>query len=190
MTDIIEQKKTLRRTIRLATKELSIEQRLIQSKRVWSILSQYEKFVKAKTVVFYWSMETELNTTEFIESVKDAKKVLLPVVVGDRLILRCFEGRDKMVAEPVFGIFEPVGDEFKSYNKIDFVVVPGMAFDKKGNRMGRGKGFYDKFLTQIPNAVKIGVCFSHQIVDNVPSEPHDVKLDGVCSPEGLFSTSN
>ncbi|HPW66792.1 MAG TPA: 5-formyltetrahydrofolate cyclo-ligase [Salinivirgaceae bacterium] len=187
MTEIVEQKKSLRKAIRLATKELSIEQRLIQSNRVWSILSQYEKFVNAKTVVFYWSMETELNTTEFIESVKDTKKVLLPVVVGDSLILRSFEGRDKMVAEPVFGILEPVGDEFKDYNKIDFVIVPGMAFDKKGNRMGRGKGFYDRFLTQFPNAPKIGVCFSHQIVESVPSEPHDVKLDGVCSPEGLFN---
>ncbi len=186
MTEIIEQKKALRREIRIATKELSTEQRLIQSKRVWSILSQYEKFVNAKTVVFYWSMESELNTTEFIESVKNTKKVLLPVVVGNNLILRSFDGKDKMVAEPVFGIFEPVGDEFKAYNKIDFVIVPGMAFDKKGNRMGRGKGFYDKFLTQIPNATKIGVCFSHQIVDDVPSEPHDVKLDGVCSPEGFF----
>ena len=70
MTKILEQKKALRREIRIATKELSTEQRLIQSKRVWSILSQYEKFVNAKTVVFYWSMESELNTTEFIESVK------------------------------------------------------------------------------------------------------------------------
>ncbi len=186
MSSIVEQKKALRKAVRGITRTLPNEQRLIQSEKVWDILIQDEQFIRAQTVLFYWSMETEINTTLFIETIRATKNILLPVVVEDKLILRRFEGVDKMVPEAVFGILEPVGDKFTDYQAIDFVIVPGLAFDKNGNRMGRGKGYYDRLLLGMPHVKKIGVCFSHQLVDFVPTEAHDIKLDGVCSPEGLF----
>jgi len=67
------------------------------------------------------------------------------------------------------------------------VIVPGVAFDSQCHRLGRGKGFYDRLLPQIPHAVKIGVCFDHQIVEELPSEPHDVLMDLVISPSLIIN---
>ena len=78
-----------------------------------------------------------------------------------------------------FGILEPTGKLFTDYEKIDVVVVPGMAFDKEGHRLGRGKGYYDRFLAKIRNTYKIGLCFPWQLVDNVPTDEHDILMDEI-----------
>ena len=80
-----------------------------------------------------------------------------------------------------FGILEPTGKLFTDYKKIDVAVVPGMAFDKEGRRLGRGKGYYDRFLRLLPNTYKIGICFSWQLVDHVPTDEHDILMDQVLS---------
>lgn len=87
---------------------------------------------------------------------------------------------EKDLVEGAFNIMEPQGPLFTDYGKIDVVVVPGMAFDKKGNRLGRGKGYYDRFLSQLPPYIyKIGVCFDFQKFDNIPAEETDVRMDCV-----------
>lgn len=78
-----------------------------------------------------------------------------------------------------FGIMEPSGELFTDYSRITLAVVPGMAFDSHGHRLGRGKGYYDRFLPLLPQAYKIGVCFPFQLVDDVPIEPTDVVMDEV-----------
>ena len=65
-------------------------------------------------------------------------------------------------------------------------MTPGLAFDAKGNRLGKGGGFYDKFLNRAVNAVKIALAFDEQIVENVPIEPHDVKVDFILTPTKIF----
>ena len=79
-----------------------------------------------------------------------------------------------------FGIFEPTGELFTDYNTIDVAIIPGMAFDAKGHRLGRGKGYYDRFLAKLsPSTYKIGLCFSWQLVDYVPTDEHDIPMDEV-----------
>ena len=78
-----------------------------------------------------------------------------------------------------YGIMEPVGERFTDYATIDIAVVPGMAFDAQGHRLGRGKGYYDRFLAKVPDVYKIGLCFSWQMVDEVPSEANDIMMDEV-----------
>jgi 5-formyltetrahydrofolate cyclo-ligase len=74
---------------------------------------------------------------------------------------------------------EPVGTRFTDYAAIDVAVVPGMVFDAQGHRLGRGKGYYDRFLAKLPGVYKIGLCFSWQMVDEVPSEANDITMDEV-----------
>ena len=78
-----------------------------------------------------------------------------------------------------YHIMEPTGPLFTRHEAIDVVVVPGVAFDAQGRRLGHGKGYYDRLLAQLPRAYKIGLCFAFQMVERVPTTPQDVAMDEV-----------
>ena len=148
------------------------------SERIMQLLASDTHFLKAKTVLLYHSLNDEVDTHQFVEEWCKKKQLLLPVVVGEELVLRHFQNVDELKTGS-FGIAEPTGSLFTDYDQIDFVAVPGMAFDKNGHRLGRGKGFYDRLLPQLTNAYKAGICFPYQIVDEVPVEPTDITMDGI-----------
>lgn len=135
----------------------------------------------ARTVLLYHPLADEVDVRPLLQAaLDDGKQVLLPVVVGDDLLLRSYAGPNQM-AVGAFGILEPTGDVFApaGYDRIDLVVVPGMAFDSDGHRLGRGRGYYDRLLPRIRHARRVGVCFPFQLVEQVPSEVHDVVMDQV-----------
>lgn len=136
--------------------------------------------VKAQTILLYYSLDDEVDTHQFVEELaRQGKTVLLPVVMSDAdLELRRYRG-PKDLRSGFFDIMEPVGETFHDYDKIEVAVVPGMAFDRRGNRLGRGKGYYDRLLAQLPDAYKIGVCFPFQLVPGVPAAEHDIPMDEV-----------
>ena len=101
----------------------------------------------------------------------------MPVVVGNILELRVYTTPEDLTIGS-YGIAEPIGALFTDYSSIDLAVIPGMAFDQQGHRLGRGKGYYDKLLPKIP-ATKIGICFPFQMIDEVPSENFDALMDAV-----------
>ena len=92
--------------------------------------------------------------------------------------LRTYTGENDL-ATGCYGIKEPVGKVFTDFAKIDVAIIPGMAFDRHGHRLGRGNGYYDRLLSKIPQAYKIGLCFDFQIVDSVPVDIHDVMMNDV-----------
>lgn len=140
----------------------------------------------AKTIVAYHSLPDEVDTHALIDSLlADEKTVLLPVVKADDMELREYRGRESL-HKGAFGILEPQGTPFLEYEKIDVVLVPGVAFDAAGHRLGRGKGYYDRFLPKATNAVKIGVCFPFQVVNTIPFEPHDVACDKIIKPPSVL----
>lgn len=102
---------------------------------------------------------------------------MLPVVVGDDLELRVYTGPEDL-ATGSYSIEEPTGELFTDYAAIDFVAVPGVAFDNAGNRLGRGKGYYDRLLPRL-TAFKAGICFPFQLVKEVPTEPFDIRMDTI-----------
>lgn len=135
-------------------------------------------FRTADTVLLFHALPDEPDTRPLLERWCGRKRLLLPVVTGDDLELRLYEGADSLVIGR-FGIAEPVGPVFTDYAAISLALVPGVAFDAAGHRLGRGKRYYDRFLLRIPQARKIGICFAYQLVENVPTEPFDIRMDEV-----------
>ena len=129
-------------------------------------------------MLLYHSLPDEVDTHAFIRRWSTRKHILLPVVKGDDLELRSYAGDDRL-AEGAFHIDEPTGTAFTDYAAIDLAVIPGVAFDRRGNRLGRGKGYYDRLLPRIPAAYKLGLCFPFQLLDQIPAETHDIPMDEV-----------
>ena len=148
----------------------------LQSAKILAALEAHPAFRAATTVLLYHSLKDEVDTHAFIRKWSNEKRILLPVVIGDELELRLYTGPEDM-ATGTYGIEEPVGETFTDYADIDFIAVPGVAFDRKGNRLGRGKGYYDRLLPRIPAAYKAGICFPFQIVEEVPAEAFDICMD-------------
>lgn len=149
-----------------------------QSAEILAALEAHPAFRAATTVLLYHSLKDEVDTHEFIRKWSREKRILLPVVVGDDLELRLYT-RPEDLKPGAYGIEEPTGELFTDYADIDFIVVPGVAFDRNGNRLGRGKGYYDRLLPRIPSAYKAGICFPFQLVEKVPAEPFDIRMDEI-----------
>ncbi|MCD8165147.1 MAG: 5-formyltetrahydrofolate cyclo-ligase [Bacteroides sp.] len=154
---------------------------------LFSLLEGFNYFRQAKTLLLYHSLPDEVSTHDFIEKWKGEKKILLPVVQGDRMNLCLYEGAAKC-ATGRFGIAEPLTLPYTDYDGIDLALIPGVAFDRKGNRLGRGKGYYDRILPRI-KAPKTGVCFSFQLLDEIPSESFDIPMDFIVTEKELFACS-
>ena len=180
---IMDEKKALRIEIRQLKRACPLEERRRKSLSVWEAVERDEVFQQAETVLAYWSMDDEVYTHDFVKRWAGSKTLLLPCVKGDELELRYFDGEERLQPGEGYAIPEPVGELFTDWGKIDLILVPGVAFDKSGNRLGRGKGYYDKVLKQT-GACKVGVCFDFQLVERVPVEPHDVKMDRVVASGG------
>lgn len=133
-----------------------------------------------RTVMAYWPLPDEVDIKPLINKlVAEGRTVLLPKVIdNENMELRRYSSPADLT-EGAFHVQEPVGEAITDYDKIDVALVPGMAFDAAGHRLGRGRGYYDRFLSAHPSIHKIGVCFPFQRVAEVPIEEHDVCMDEV-----------
>ena len=174
-------KSEVRRQMRELKRAVPPEEKLRRSDLIMRQLERLPEFEASKVVLLYWSMADEVQTHTMVERWHDKKTVLLPCVQGDDLVLRRYTGPDCLVAGEQFGIGEPTGPVWDDLDAVQLIVVPGVAFDAKGNRMGRGRGFYDRLLKSTPQALKVGVAYGFQMLADVPVEPHDVKMDIVIS---------
>jgi len=172
------EKKELRALIKTLKKQHTKEQLLEQSEQVLTKLEQHPDFVKAKRIMLYSALPDEVQTQAFLEKWHLKKTIILPTVVGDDIIPVAF-GKDTAFAVGDFNILEPQNEPYTG--GFDLIVVPGVAFDRKGNRIGRGRGYYDRFLSKHPDVKRIGICFDFQLVDEVPTEPFDILMDEVIS---------
>lgn len=163
-------KKSLRQEIRLRKKSRSREEMDVESRLIMQKLAEHPLFRRAKTVMLYASLPDEVQTLSFIEEWKRIKRIVLPTVVGDDIVPVEMTA-DGGMREGDFHILEPVSKPYEGH--FDLIVVPGMAFDAEGNRLGRGKGYYDRFLAKHPDVPTIGICYGFQMVEKIPSEPHD-----------------
>jgi 5-formyltetrahydrofolate cyclo-ligase len=144
-----------------------------------------EEFKKAKVVMFYVSLKDEVDTCIMIdEALKAGKRVCVPVILKEekKLIAGEIHNRLKDLESQHFGIYQPRYDRVKEVplDDIDLVVVPGVAFDKKNIRLGRGHGYYDRFLSGLPKTTKaIGLAFDFQVLEDLPQDPHDIPVSKI-----------
>lgn len=183
--DIAQKKKSLRKQIRQTKKEYTLAQKQELSKPIFETIEQLPEFINSKIILLYWSMDDEVFTHDFIIKWYKQKTILLPCVEGDDLILRQFTGMSSMVEGKDFGILEPKGQVFEDISLIDLMIIPGVAFDKSCNRMGRGRGFYDRLL-QHTNCKKWAIAFDFQMVESVPTEEFDIKMDKVITTSNTY----
>lgn len=172
-------KAALRSEIKQLKAQVDPERNMEHARRVFGVIEAMEEFKQAKTVLAFWSLADEIVTHDFIVKWADLKSIALPVVVGDNLELRLFTGKDKLVRSSNFSIFEPSKNKLVEPDQVDFAIIPGVAFDLQGNRMGRGKGFYDKLLPKLNKSLKVGIGYDFQLVERVPITEHDIAVDRV-----------
>ena len=170
------EKKELRAHIKALKKQHTKEQLLEQSLVILNKLEQHPDFIRAQRVMLYNALPDEVQTQAFLEKWHLCKTIILPTVVGDDIIPVEY-GKDTTFAVGDFNILEPQNEPYTG--DFDLMVVPGVAFDRQGNRIGRGKGYYDRFLCQHLEVPRIGICFDFQLVDEVPTEPLDIRMDEV-----------
>ncbi len=178
------QKSEIRTWIRGLKSACSPEQLRDRSLRACSRILSDGLWRAAGTVLLYHALPDEVDTALLLRNaVFVDKRVLLPRVVGDELELRIY-APDTLVPG-AFGIMEPTGEVFplSRYAEIDLAVVPGMAFDRHGSRLGRGKGYYDRLLPRLPDAYRIGLCYSFQLLDYLPAEEHDICMNEVVTDD-------
>ncbi len=173
------EKKSVRQQIKTLKSTYSPSALLAMSHRVMEQVEQLEAFKLARCVMAYWSLPDEVDTHAFAERWRRQKQIVLPKVKGSLLELRLFEGEVSLEVGHHFGIMEPAGHLISDYRSIDFVVVPGIAFTAQGERLGRGGGYYDRLLPQLKGAFKAGVAFPFQVLEHLPVEEFDVRMDAV-----------
>ena len=168
------EKNEIRRKVKALRVMLSDMERKSAAEEVFARLEKTAAFILADHILMYHSLPDELHTHTFLGKWGKKKHFYLPRVNGVNLeILPYDESRLELGS---FHIEEPTGTDVVSPEEIELIVVPAVAYDRKGNRLGRGKGFYDRLL-QTTKATKVGVGYEFQLVDEVPVEPHDVGVD-------------
>ena len=177
---------TDKRTLRQYLRQRHEHHEADESEAVMALLAANARFACARTILLYYALPDEVQTQPLLDQLAGAgRTVLLPRVVSDTaMTLHRYTGTADL-APGAFGIMEPQGEPFTDLAAIDVVVVPGMAFDRHGHRLGRGRGYYDRLLPLLPNAYRIGVCFASRLVDEVPTEACDALMDCVVTTQSV-----
>ena len=175
-------KPEIRSKILLKLNSQKEEERGQKSKIIKEKLFKLRDFNKAKVVMFYIALGGEVETKEMIKEARKLGKIIaVPICKKDRISIRpCILDENARLKRGIYGVYEPMVEKTLHLEDLDLVVVPGIAFDKKGNRLGRGKGCYDNFLKKIPkDTPTIGLAFGFQILPSLPTQTQDVKVNKI-----------
>ncbi|MDE5983364.1 MAG: 5-formyltetrahydrofolate cyclo-ligase [Duncaniella sp.] len=168
-------KDDIRCRIRARKALLDDNERREAAERVFAMLEQTPEFMLADHILMYHSLPDELSTREFIDRWNARKHFYLPRVNGVNLDILPYDRSTLQLG--AFHIEEPQGDNVTPVEAIDMIVIPAVAYDRNGNRLGRGKGFYDRLLAST-KARKVGVAYDFQLIDDdIPVDAHDVPVD-------------
>ncbi|MBT6790630.1 MAG: 5-formyltetrahydrofolate cyclo-ligase [Verrucomicrobia bacterium] len=185
-SDLSEAKRLARRVVRLAVEGMALGQPDEDSSAACRLILKSTVWQRASRVMLYVPMRGELNVNSLIENgLKDDKLIALPRFSVSKIAYEAC-GIDNLsdLVPGKFGVLEPPPDcQTMDTKQLDLAIVPGVAFAGLGGRLGRGGGFFDRLLTDIP-AKKCGVCFEQQVYPDVPVERHDVKMDMIATPSG------
>ncbi len=179
-----QQKSILRNQLRRRIKKIRPQARKRKSRRIIKKVMRTLSFQKAKHLLTYAAVRGEVETRELIRiALRLQKKVYLPRMNPRKKTISIFRidhwGRG--LRRGSYGILEPKPVRSRRGNpaKLDLILVPGLGFDRRGGRLGRGAGYFDRFLSKAKRAQKIGLCFREQLVKKIPAAAHDVLMNKV-----------
>lgn len=180
-------KDDIRRKVRAGKSLLSPDEKSRAARSVFSRLEELAAFMLSDRILMYHSLPDELSTREFIDKWCERKSFYLPRVNGVGLDILPYDRSALRLG--AFQIEEPQGDETVSIDDIEMVIVPAVAYDRRGNRVGRGKGYYDRLMKD-SKALKVGVSYDFQFFDEIESEEHDVPVDIVITESQTYIMRN
>ncbi|MEW6556960.1 MAG: 5-formyltetrahydrofolate cyclo-ligase [Elusimicrobiota bacterium] len=192
------QKVSIRKKILKIRDKLSKKTIEKNSKKILNNLFSVKEFQKAKKIMFYSAFRNEIETSEMIKKTLELKKqVFLPKVVKNKIVPAQIKNLKQLVPGK-FGILEPQATrptllrgcpEPQDTSQLDIVIVPGIAFDKNCNRLGFGRGYFDRLLRK-QTVLKIGLAHNFQIVRSIPVSKNDVVMDIVITEKQIFKKAN
>ena len=200
-----DQKKNLRRQMKRVLAALRYDRKEI-AERLFAVLTRVPEFQDAKIVAAFVDFQNEIPTKEIIERImnkrRSEQRVVVPACFGKEMkfyrLLEPREGSFRLfddLAPNDYGVPEPTEENLNRPNaivdpqEIDCILVPGLAFDRAGGRLGRGAGYYDRFLPSLrPDAAVVGLCFDEQLVDRVPIDRNDFRIPRVAAPSQIVET--
>jgi 5-formyltetrahydrofolate cyclo-ligase len=176
--DIIDQKKLLRTKIRKLLADFPKDQKIIADEKIRNNLINFPLYKNAQSVCFYYSTDQEVDTRNIIESElkQKIKQIILPRISGNHLDLYEIKSISDLEKNK-WDLWEPkITCRKVDINEVDLFIVPGLAFDKDGWRLGRRMGFYDRLLREVRKP-KIAICYNFQLIDNIPHDENDIAAD-------------
>lgn len=185
----------LRKELKERRHKLSVKEVANKSSYIEIQLDKIISKLNVKNIMLYYSFKNEVSTEKYIlKLLNNDFNVILPYskVSTRSIIPYLIKNLKEDLSKSSFGILEPninINSVF-SIDKIEVVVIPGIAFDIEGNRMGFGAGFYDRFLIKNENMIKIAICYDFQLLNSIPNEPHDVKMDIIITEERVLILNN
>lgn len=174
-------KSAVRKKILKKLREQTKEERLRKGRTIKKKIFSLKYFKEAKNIFCFISLKSEVDTREIIiDALKQGKSVFAPRVEQDALRIAEVKDLDKDLEEGPLGVLQPKKScqPLSSPESLDIAIIPGLAFDEKGVRLGRGKGYFDRFLSQLAGATKtVGIAFDFQILKTIPQDPHDIPVN-------------
>ena len=186
---MVKTKSDIRKEILAQRKKLSSEEVTLLSEKIINNLVSTEEYELAKDILVYCSYNNEVETRNLINiALDDDKNVYLPKVHGDSMDFYCINDLSELVPGKM-GIMEPLENDCNKYNgkPYSLVIMPLSAYDKNGNRIGYGGGFYDKYLASHIAGIRIGIAFSFQEFKDIPAEETDIKLNYIINEKEVIN---
>lgn len=186
----METKIQLRKLMKLNRDRINQTEKNKLDELIFHNIINNEIFIKAKCIFIYVSFKSEVDTYRIINyAIKQQKKVCVPKVISLDEGMKAVLITDlKQLKENSMGILEPEADDESIPENIDLVIMPGLAFDLKGGRLGYGGGFYDRFMQKIGGKVShIALSYEFQILDNIPMGEFDIPVDGIITEKRTYT---
>ena len=173
-------KKQLRRSIRERKRAMTEEEIVSRSRKLEQLFLASQAYKEAKTIYGYLPYNQEVRTVPMLEqAIRDGKRVAVPKCYGEQMRFLYISDFENEVAPGYANIPEPIADEPVAEDKTALVLMPGLAFDPQGHRIGYGGGFYDRFLSTEPDHPTLALCYGFQMVEHLETEEFDIPVDMV-----------
>ncbi|MBW6410463.1 5-formyltetrahydrofolate cyclo-ligase [Clostridium weizhouense] len=178
---LIEEKRELRKRILKIRDKISLDNKIKFDKIIYNKFLQSKFYLQSKNIFIYVSYNSEIDTKNIIKkALEDKKNIYVPRTNYKTKVMEAVKILSlENLIEDKYGILEPTEDESaENPNKFDLIIMPGVAFDKYGGRMGYGAGYYDRYLEKISKPLnKVALAYNFQVINKVPTDIHDIPIE-------------